>query len=38
MAGRSAERQEQGVIKAIRACVKANNNKPIIVCGEKYKD
>lgn len=35
MAGESAERQERGVITAINGCVKLNNNKPIIVSGEK---
>ena len=33
MAGKSAERQEQGVIDAIKRCVKTNGNKPITVIG-----
>jgi hypothetical protein len=33
MAGASAERQEQGVIDAIRRCVRTNGNKPITVVG-----
>lgn len=33
MAGASAERQEKGVIDAIRRCVRTNGNKPITVIG-----